>query len=100
MNESNIDEVHTSNVDILSISHFLIYFTIGLFLKNQYLLMFIISLLWEIFEYTISHTDYTRQFLIKHWVIPEKYWNEPFSNKFYDVIINMTGYSIGNMINL
>jgi hypothetical protein len=90
----------TTNIDVLSINHFLIYFILGLFLKNQYKLIIILSLVWELFEYTISHINYTRQFLINYWFIPEKYWNEPFTNKIYDIIINIIGYYIGNMIHL
>jgi hypothetical protein len=86
--------------DVLSVNHFLIYFIAGLFFKNQYMLFFIISLVWEIFEYMISHTERARQFVIKYWFVPEKYWNEHYTNKVLDVIINMTGYYIGNAIRL
>ena len=88
----------TTTIDILSLNHFLIYFSLGLFFKNQYKLIVILSLVWEIFEYIISHIDYTRQFLINNWFIPEKYWNEPLHNKIVDVIINMIGYVIGNLM--
>ena len=50
------------------------------------------------FEYIISHIDYTREFLINYWFVPEKYWNEPLHNKLYDIIINMLGYIIGNFM--
>ena len=88
----------TTTIDILSLNHFLIYFSFGLFFKNQYKLIILLSILWEIFEYIISHIDYTRNFLIKYWFVPEKYWNEPLYNKLYDILINMLGYIIGNIM--
>ena len=39
------------NLDFLSIIHFLIYFFIGLYWKGHYEIIFIIGVLWEIFEY-------------------------------------------------
>ena len=88
----------TTTIDILSLNHFLIYFSLGLIYKNHYKLMLILSLVWELFEYIISHIDYTREFLITYWFVPEKYWNEPYNNKIVDIIINMLGYSIGNLM--
>ena len=88
----------TTTIDILSLNHFLIYFTLGLFFKNQYKLILLLSLLWEMFEYIISHIDYTREFLINYWFVPEKYWNEPLNNKIVDIIINILGYIIGNFM--
>jgi len=90
----------TNNIDIMSINHFLIYFILGLFYKKQYKIILILSVLCELFEYIISHIDFTKKILIKYWFVPEKYWNEPCSNKIYDIIINIIGYSIGNTINL
>ena len=88
-------------IDILSFNHFMIYFLIGLKFKNYYKLIFILSILWEIFEYTISYIDYTREFMIKYWMVDQYYWNEKnIVNKLFDVIFNMLGYFIGNQFML
>ena len=88
----------TTTIDILSLNHFLIYFSLGIFLKNQYKLIILLSLLWEIFEYIISHINYTKKILINYCFVPEKYWNEPLNNKIVDIIINIIGYFFGNLI--
>ncbi len=86
-------------LDPLSISHFIWYFILGLYVKNNYKLVLFLSLLWEIFEYYITNITYTRQLLIKYWPIPKKYWDENNINRVSDVIINFIGYEIGNNIN-
>ena len=86
-------------LDPLSISHFVWYFILGLYTKNNYKLVLFLSLLWEIFEYYITNYKYTRQLLIKYWPIPKKYWDENNANRISDVIINFIGYEIGNNIN-
>ena len=39
------------HLDILSIAHFCIYYVIGLYIKNNYTLILILGILWELFEY-------------------------------------------------
>ena len=63
-------------MDFLSICHFVLYFIFAYFIKDNFLLITIIGIVWEIFEYTITNVPVTRDFLIKHWPIPIKYWNE------------------------
>jgi len=87
-------------LDILSISHFIIYFVIGLFLKNKYLLVLLVGILFEIFEYYISTNETIKTLLIEYWFIPEIYWNDTLEHKIVDIIINMIGYYIGNKISL
>ena len=71
----------------------------GLFVKNKYEVALLIGILWEIFEYSITNWDYSRELLKKHWPIPEKYWNEKnIFNKLFDLVFNMFGYYIGNKI--
>ena len=84
-------------IDILSVSHFFIYFFFGLIIKNEYKLIFIIGVIWEIFEYIVTNYSYTKNLLIKYWPINLKYWAEKNNlNKIFDLIINMIGYYIGN----
>ena len=63
-------------MDILSIFHFLIYFVLAFYFNENYILITIMGISWEIFEYTITNVPQIRDFLIKNWPIPEKYWQE------------------------
>jgi len=63
-------------MDILSICHFLIYFVLAFFIKEDYVLITIIGISWELFEYSITNIPLIRDFMIKYWPIPIKYWNE------------------------
>lgn len=84
--------------DFLSVIHFLIYFVLGIFIKNKYYLALLLGILWEIFEYTITQCKYTRNLLIKYWIIPQKIWDEDLinMNRISDLIFNMLGYYFGN----
>lgn len=87
--------------DKLTIVHFLQYFIFGLYIKNKYLLVLLVGILWEIFEYLISNNNFTYNLLKKCWPIEEKYWNEKnIYNKVIDIISNMLGYHFGNKIKL
>mgnify|MGYP001236646684 FL=1 len=88
------------NIDIMSLSHFLIYFILGIFIKNNYKLVILLSILWEITEYIITNNDYTKELLLKYWPIPQRLWDEQKYNRIYDLIFNMMGYYIGNKIYL
>ena len=86
--------------DFLSIMHFLIYFAFGILVKGQYNLVLLLGLLWEIFEYTITKCQVTRELLIKYWIIPQKIWDEDFINlnRISDLFFNFLGYYVGNQI--
>tara|TARA_Y100001970_G_scaffold269563_1_gene362218 strand:- start:503 stop:784 length:282 start_codon:yes stop_codon:yes gene_type:complete len=87
-------------IDLLSLFHFLLYFCIGLFYKDKYLIIFIIGIIWEIFEKFIITTEYTRDLLLEYWFIPELYINDTLEHSIVDIIINMIGYTIGNKISI
>jgi len=61
-------------MDILSLFHFLIYFFLAFYIKDNYLLIILLGISWEIFEYIITNYPPTRDFMIKHWPIHKKYW--------------------------
>ena len=88
------------NIDIMSVSHFLFYFILGLFIKNNYKLIILLSILWEITEYVLSNNNYTKELLLKYWPIPQRLWDEQKYNRIYDIIFNIMGYYIGNKIYL
>ena len=90
--------MHHGNIDILSIGHFLTFFIFGIFVKNKYKGALLLGILWEIFEIIISHNKLIKNFILENWVIPEYYWNDTFSHKITDIIINMIGYHVGNLI--
>ena len=86
-------------IDILTLSHFINYLVLGIFIKNRYTLAFIIGIIWEVFEYTIVNIPYTRKLILKYWPIHIQKW-EGISNKMFDLLFNMLGYYVGNKINI
>ena len=98
-------------MDILSIWHFIFFFVLAYFIKDNFLLITIIGVSWEIFEYYITNIPLTRDLLIKWWPIPIKYWEEKiittktgFINPWFieniplrieDLIFNTLGYTSG-----
>lgn len=85
--------------DFLSVCHFIIYYVIGRYIKNNYQLAFVLGILWEIFEYFITKNKFTRNLLIKYWFIPKSIWDEDAFNinRVSDIIFNMLGYHYGNI---
>ena len=84
-------------IDFLSGVHVINNIIIGLYLKNQYLLVFLVGLLWEILEYGIVNTPFLMKIILKYYPVKiEKL--EDCANKFFDLIFNMIGYYIGNKI--
>jgi len=84
-------------IDFLSGVHVINNIIIGLYLKNQYLLVFLVGLLWEILEYGIVNTPFLMKIILKYYPVKiEKL--EDGANKFFDLIFNMIGYYIGNNI--
>ena len=90
--------MHHGNIDLASYSHFLTFFILGVFVKDKYKGALVLGILWEIFEYFISYNQDTNQFIVDNWVIPEYYWNDTFHHKVTDILFNMVGYHIGNLI--
>ena len=84
-------------IDLLTITHFVYYFIFGLFVKKKYVTTFLLGVLWEIFEYFLANNNRTKEYLIKNWPVPYKYWAEKnIFNKVFDLIFNMLGYHLGN----
>lgn len=83
-------------LDVLSISHFAIWYIIGFYLPNRYDLFIIFSLLWEILESLIPKNPAVYQWFQKYWIIPESYWNEPIENKLSDLFFNFCGFMIAS----
>ena len=84
--------------DGLSIVHFVLNYILGLYLKNNYVFVFILGIVWEIVEYIITKYPVTRKLLIKYWFIPQRVWDEDLWNKnrVSDLVFNMLGYHFGN----
>ena len=86
-------------IDFLSFMHIINNMIIGIFLKNKYLLVFFIGILWEIIEYMIVNTQYFKKLILQYYPIKIEKW-EDITNKSFDLIFNMIGYYIGNQINI
>jgi hypothetical protein len=90
--------MHHGNIDILSLGHFFTFFTLGIFVKDKYKGAFLLGILWEVFEIIISQNQTIKNFIVDNWVIPEYYWNDTLPHKITDIMFNMIGYHIGNLI--
>ena len=91
------------HIDPLSYGHFLIWFTFGLFIKNEYKLVLILGILWEIFERILISNEQIVKFLETYWIVPKTFWftnEKDISKNISDLVVNMIGYYIGNKINL
>ena len=86
--------------DFASLLHLFNNIILGIIMKNNYIIAFILGILWEIFEKLFVKNYMTK--LNKHKFIKkyEYLWNETLLNQFVDIIINMIGYYIGNKIYL
>lgn len=87
-----------SNIDILSLGHFLLWYIVGIYYKNKYIEVLFLGIMWEIFEYIISNNNEIKKIIIDNWIIPEKYWNDTLSHKIVDITFNMIGYYYGNKV--
>jgi hypothetical protein len=86
------------NVDIMTINHFIIWLVLGYLFPNLYIIAFILSIIWELFERFIVTNQTLYKFIKKYWFVPERYWNEKSKNSIIDIIINMIGYWIGSKL--
>tara|TARA_B100001059_G_C17650178_1_gene484003 strand:- start:235 stop:510 length:276 start_codon:yes stop_codon:yes gene_type:complete len=82
--------------DFLSIVHLINFYLIGLVVKKSYVFAFCLGVLWELLEYIITSTSYTRNLLIKYWPVPMEIWDERLINvnRFSDLVFNMIGYHL------
>ena len=84
MKINKIFNSHTNDKNAINnwtITHFSFWVVIGLYYKHKYLQIFILSILWELFEiyfYGINH--------------------ETMVNRIIDIIFNMFGYYIGSQL--
>ena len=78
-------------ITIYSIYHFLIYFIIALFYPNKWILILIISILWEILEIFLNFGNKNILF------VGSDYWDEIPINKIVDIIFNLAGYGAGHL---
>ena len=86
-------------IDILSLVHFVQYFFIALYIPNDYEFAIKLSVIWELFEYTMTNNPKINKLLVKYWPIPKKYWEEKnIYNRLFDIIFNMLGYYIGSKL--
>ena len=58
--------------DVMSLSHFTVFLIFGIFIKDNYVLMIILGILWEILEIIVVNTAATRRLLVKYWPVPER----------------------------
>ena len=88
-------------LDFASVTRFLGWFIVGMFIKRKFHLVFILVLLWELFEYFVSQNETTRELLIKYLPVPQRIWEEKnIMNKVMDMILNLSGYSLGNLFSI
>ena len=82
--------------DFLSVIHICIFYLIGLVIKKAYLFAFLLGIVWELLEYTITRTPYTRGLLVKYWPVPKSIWDEKLINinRLTDLVFNMIGYGL------
>ena len=87
-----------TNLDLLSMGHFLIYLCLGYFFKHKYKIALLLGILWELFEKMLVSNPYTLYLLKQYWFIPIEYIDDTFEHSVTDIIINMIGYTIGSSI--
>ena len=80
----------------MHINHFLIYTIFGILIPNRYILIVVVSILWELFEILLVENKALYKFTKKYWFVEEKYWNEIHNNKILDLFINLFGYYVGS----
>ncbi len=73
-------------INYWSIGHILLYILFALFIPNEWWFAFIISIIWEIYEYIMSK------------IYDNKYYGKVIINRIFDVIFNLLGYYIGSVI--
>jgi len=74
-------------LDIWHYSHIILYILIGLLYPNDYLFVFIISIIWELYEH----------FMFKY-LVKKSNCNENSCLRIEDILLNLLGYFIGSNI--
>ena len=82
-------------IDFLSFIHFIGYLFIGIFIKDKYVLVFTIGVIWEIVEYIMVNNHHIKKLILEYYPIRIEKWEDKY-NKMLDLLFNMTGYYIGN----
>jgi hypothetical protein len=85
-------------INLFTLTHFILWFMIGIMYPSYYKLAFLLSIIWELAEEYFVQTPSLYLFLKKNWFVPEKYWNEGIGNKLIDIVTNMAAYYIGSNI--
>ncbi len=75
------------NINIYSLYHLLLYLYLGFFFPNRYLQSIIIGVSWEVLEIILT-------ILLKTTI----YYKESLINRIIDIIINIIGYYLGNVL--
>jgi len=88
----------SQNLDIMTINHFIIWLIIGYLFPNRYILVFILSITWEILERLVVISQPLYKIFKKYWFVPEIYWNENPINSIIDICVNMLGYWVGSKL--
>ena len=89
--------IEGGSIDFLSGVHIINNIIIGAYLKNKYLLVFLLGVLWEILEYAIVKNQYLIKIILKYYPVKIEKWEDT-NNKFFDLVFNMIGYYIGNKL--
>ena len=74
--------------DVSSFLHLFNFMILGKIMKDNYIIAFLLGILWEVFEYIVINQKKLIQY--------DKIWNETLDNKKMDIVLNMIGYHIGN----
>ena len=85
-------------IDIMSISHFVFFAVLGIYIKDKYELILGLCVLREVVEHMLVNNKCTKDLLLKYWPIPEKMWDKNTTNSLFDIIFSMVGYYVGNQI--
>jgi len=85
-------------LNLFTFVHFILWFTIGTLYPNQYFVVFVLSIIWEVVEGYGARNPILHSMLKKYWFVPEKYWNEGIGNKIIDVVVNLIGYYIASRL--
>jgi len=86
----------SDDIDIFQLVHLIEWIFFGFLFPNKYPIAFIVMLMWELGELIISNNETLYKFFKKHWTLTSsKYYNETYTNKLLDMIMNIIGYYIG-----
>ena len=67
--------------DVSSFLHLFNFMILGKIMKDNYIIAFLLGILWEVFEYIVINQKKLIQY--------DKIWNETLDNKKMDIVLNM-----------